>query len=433
MTFSFFRTIRTHLLLLVLISVLPALGIMIYSSIQQRSHAVKMAKSDALQVVNNFSYDHERTVESARQFLMTLARVPDIQNMKAPASNNLLSTLLKQNPLYSTLFVVTAEGFVHATGLPPLPPTPYSVQQRRYFREVMRIGDFAVGEYAICPAVKRPVLHFAYPLKDANGQLKGAVALSLDLARYARMFPMDKLPQGSTLALSDYKGIQLYHYPGKEDNIPRPEAPDVIKEMLSRGEEGVFTYTGTDGVKRLNAYKRFQLSSKESPYLYMRIGIPEGKALQPARSALLTNLMFLCLAVIGIMFVAWFLGNATIVKRLGVIVDASRRLGHGELKIRTGSNYRNDELGELARTFDEMAASLESRQIEREEAEGQIKRAAEEWKTTFDSITDAVMILNNDFKITRVNRATARFFDMSIDSNCREHLLFSYAWHRQTS
>ena len=42
MTFSFFRTIRTHLLLLVLISVLPALGIMIYSSIQQRSHALQL-------------------------------------------------------------------------------------------------------------------------------------------------------------------------------------------------------------------------------------------------------------------------------------------------------------------------------------------------------------------------------------------------------
>ena len=415
MTFSFFRTIRTHLLLLVLISVLPALGIMLYSGFRERSHAVAMAKSDALQVVKNFSYDHERAVESTRQFLMTLARVPDIRNMNAAASNDLLSQLLKQNPLYSTLFVVTAEGFVYATGLPPLPPTPISVQQRRYFQEVIRLDDFAVGEYAICPAVKRPVLHFAYPIKDANGRPKGAVALSLDLARYAKMFPMDKLPQGSTLSLSDYKGIQLYRYPGKEDNIPKPEAPDVIKEMLSRGEEGVFTNTGADGVKRLNAYKRFQLLSKESPYLYMRIGIPEGKALMPARSALLTNLMLLCIALIGIMFVAWFLGNATIVKRLGVLVDASRKLGHGDLKIRTGLDYKNDELGGLARTFDEMAASLERKHAEREEAEGHIKKAAEEWKTTFDSITDAVMILNNEFKIMRVNRAATHFFEMPID------------------
>jgi two-component system cell cycle sensor histidine kinase/response regulator CckA len=416
MKFSFFRTIRTKLLWLVIISVLPALGIIIYSSIQQRSHAIDMAKSDALQVVKNFAYDHERAVESTRQFLMTLARVPDIRNMNAAASNDLLSQLLKQNPLYSTLFVVTAEGFVHATGLPPLPPMPISVQQRKYFREVIRIDDFAVGEYAICPAVKRPVLHFAYPIKDANGQFKGAIALSLDLARYAKMFPMDKLPQGSTLSLSDYKGIQLYRYPGKEDNIPKPEAPDVIKEMLSKGEEGVFTNTGSDGVKRLNAYKRFQLLSKESPYLYMRIGIPEGKALLPAKSALLTNLMLLLLAVIGIMFVAWFLGNATIVKRLGVLVDASHKLGHGDLKIRTGLDYKNDELGGLAKTFDEMAERLERKHIEREEAEGHIKKAAEEWRTTFDSITDAVMILNNELKIIRVNRATANFFDMPIDA-----------------
>jgi hypothetical protein len=55
MTFSFFRTIRTHLLLLVLISTLPALGIIIYSGFQQRSQAVNTAKSDALQALLMFT------------------------------------------------------------------------------------------------------------------------------------------------------------------------------------------------------------------------------------------------------------------------------------------------------------------------------------------------------------------------------------------
>ncbi len=107
--------------------------------------------------------------------------------MNAPTDNNLLWQLLKQNPLYSTLSTVTAKGFVHATGLPPLPPTPISVQPRRYFQEVVRTKDFSVGEYAICEAVKRPVLHFAYPIFDTDGQFEEAVALSLDLTRYARM------------------------------------------------------------------------------------------------------------------------------------------------------------------------------------------------------------------------------------------------------
>ena len=100
---------------IVLISALPALGIAIYSGFHERSVAVARARSDVLQVLTNFSYDHERAVESTRQFLMTLAKVPDIRNMNAAAGNEPLSQLLKQNPLYSTLFVVDADGFVHAT------------------------------------------------------------------------------------------------------------------------------------------------------------------------------------------------------------------------------------------------------------------------------------------------------------------------------
>jgi PAS domain S-box-containing protein len=44
---------------------------------------------------------------------------------------------------------------------------------------------------------------------------------------------------------------------------------------------------------------------------------------------------------------------------------------------------------------------------ERKEAEEKIKHAAEEWKTTFDSISDFVSIHDKDFRIVRVNKALA--------------------------
>ncbi|MBM4463803.1 MAG: PAS domain S-box protein [Chloroflexi bacterium] len=44
---------------------------------------------------------------------------------------------------------------------------------------------------------------------------------------------------------------------------------------------------------------------------------------------------------------------------------------------------------------------------QRKQAEEKVKRAAEEWQTTFDSITDMVSILDKDFKIIRANRAFA--------------------------
>jgi len=49
---------------------------------------------------------------------------------------------------------------------------------------------------------------------------------------------------------------------------------------------------------------------------------------------------------------------------------------------------------------------------ERKQAEERIKRAAEEWRTTFDSITDLVSIHDKDFRLVRVNKAFADVLNM---------------------
>lgn len=48
--------------------------------------------------------------------------------------------------------------------------------------------------------------------------------------------------------------------------------------------------------------------------------------------------------------------------------------------------------------------------LERKQAEEKIKRAAQEWRTTFDSISDMISIHDKEHKIVRVNMTLARFF-----------------------
>ena len=61
---------------------------------------------------------------------------------------------------------------------------------------------------------------------------------------------------------------------------------------------------------------------------------------------------------------------------------------------------------------------------ERKNMEKQLKRAAEEWRNTFDSITDLVSIQDKDFKLVRVNKAFANAFGASpkelIGKHCYE-------------
>jgi diguanylate cyclase (GGDEF)-like protein/PAS domain S-box-containing protein len=72
-------------------------------------------------------------------------------------------------------------------------------------------------------------------------------------------------------------------------------------------------------------------------------------------------------------------------------------------------------LGEVGKVFDEMAEALEIKNAEHERAEGKLKEIADQWRTTFDSITDLVMVLDNQCRIVRVNEATIRFFNLPMD------------------
>ena len=49
---------------------------------------------------------------------------------------------------------------------------------------------------------------------------------------------------------------------------------------------------------------------------------------------------------------------------------------------------------------------------ERKQAEEELKQAAEEWQSTFDSVTDLVSVHNKDFKFLRVNKACVDAFNM---------------------
>ncbi len=66
---------------------------------------------------------------------------------------------------------------------------------------------------------------------------------------------------------------------------------------------------------------------------------------------------------------AWFGGEHFVLRPVGILNRAARLLAAGDLNSRTGLAHENDELGDLARTFDAMAATLEQRVKERDEAE----------------------------------------------------------------
>ena len=76
---------------------------------------------------------------------------------------------------------------------------------------------------------------------------------------------------------------------------------------------------------------------------------------------------------------AWFGGERFILRQVTILLDTTKRLALGDLNARTKMGKVPGELGQLARTFDTLAESLQKRATEHETAERQlVNRAAQQ-------------------------------------------------------
>jgi|WetSurMetagenome_2_1015567.scaffolds.fasta_scaffold25805_2 PAS domain S-box-containing protein len=400
--FMFHLPIRTLLMLLVLISLLPALAMMTYSGVKIYDYTVDDARDHSLRVMQTISHHQHLLEESTRQLLATLARLSEIQRLDVPACNALFRELMAQNPIYANVFLVDARGMVIASAIPT---RPHSVKGRKYFQDVLKTHDLSTGEHVIGVSAQRPVFHFAYPVLDRGGSLKAVVVAALDLGKYDVILAGTNLPDRSALAFSDRRGVILYRYPGNYEHAGKPDLPLMRAHMSGEEDEGVFTETGVDRVRRFYAYKRFELKNGDSPYLYMRLGIPEDRALDAVREEITRNLLLVGFILLAALASAWLLGSMLVRNPLNRLVLTTNRFRDGQGDVRTCLPHTGSELGQLAAAFDELYADLESRNLERRQAEAQIREAHRWLSEIIEFLPDATLILDRDGKAISWNRA----------------------------
>lgn len=82
--------------------------------------------------------------------------------------------------------------------------------------------------------------------------------------------------------------------------------------------------------------------------------------------------------IVGILALAaaWFGGEHFILRQVRALTRAILRLASGDLKARSGLKQAEGEIGQLAQKFDEMAAALQQRQKERDEADHKLLNRA---------------------------------------------------------
>jgi PAS domain S-box-containing protein len=378
-----FSSLRVRLVLLVLLAVLPALGLVLYTAWDQHRHARAAVQRDALRLAELAATDHQLLVDGARQFLTALARVREVRERTPETCNPLLADLRARDPRYANLLVADPAGSVVCSAVPLAGAV--NVADRAYFRQVLATRAFAVGEYQVGRVTGRATVSFGQPVLDRAGTVEAVVIAGLDLGWLNELAHRVTAPPGSTFTVVDRAGVILARYPDAQRWIGKPAADTPMIALVLTHGQGVAEMSGLDGVPRLFGFTRLE-GGRDQSSAYVSVGIPTAAAYADVRRTLTWTVIGLAIAAGLVLLATRAFAARFILSRMDALVIATERLGKGDLDARTGLAQERGELGQLGRAFDRMAEALAGRQAETEQRRREAESLAEVGRVMLQSV-----------------------------------------------
>jgi signal transduction histidine kinase/HAMP domain-containing protein len=356
-----FTSLRAQLIALILMAVIPTFGVILYSANQHRELTAGQAQRNALSAARAIAAEQERFLENAHQFLVMLARVPQIRNTSKKACSKFFAGLLE--PIYADLGIADREGNLLCSALPA--GKSLVVAKGPHYTRAVESHEYSVGTIRIEPSTGKTLADLAFPLTESPGDAaRGVVVAALDLSWVTKITAQNHLYAGATFTLVDSFGTVLLRYPGSPGWEGKPIFKVVpTKGMESQDVENAVKSAGADGIDRVFAFSRLK-SPIGGQAAYAAVDIPAKLAFADANRILLHDLIILGLLAGVILSAAWFGTDVFVLRRIHDIVAATKQVAGGRLSARTKMPYRKGELGQMARTFDELAETLEKREAE---------------------------------------------------------------------
>jgi PAS domain S-box-containing protein len=353
-------SIGKNLALLLIIALIPAFSILIFSGFEQRHIAIKEAEKNVQLLTRSMAQAQFDLVNTSRSILSTLALLPEIQDFDLTASEKIFRSLIKQNPEFQNFTLTALDGEVLASALPF---EGINLADRKHFRQAIDYNDFAVGEFIISRVGSaEPALAFAYPVRKADGKARGVLTAAVNLAHFSALQDVPQLEEKSFIAVTDHQGVRLFYQPSRATTNPigQPISKEAWDKARVATETGIFKSRGSDGTQQVIAVESISLYPDTPAYAYVWAGISEQEILRSANAILARNMSLLIAALVATLILAWCFGRITLVRPITSLADFSRNLASGILLERPRSGFAPKEIITLTDTFFDMATNVEA-------------------------------------------------------------------------
>jgi signal transduction histidine kinase len=348
--------IRARLLLLVFLTIMPALGMVVYTAADSRESDIREAE----QFIENFAdlvaKEFDQLIVGGHQLLRTLAHLPQLQAENADACNALLKKIAGLDDPFFNFAVVGPRGDVICSGTPA--SEAVDVADQNWFLRTVRTHQFTVGDYELDRITGTSTIVLAYPLLNQQKLIEWIVVASVDPSWVSQTLQLIEIPASYTLAVVDRTGKLLVSKPDGDKWIGKSLREGSLLNTILRKGRGVTQSKPLHGKDHFFAFA--PVTRSPTGNLYTIAGVPKEVALVEAERTLRLNLAGLGVIAIAAASLAWIGGGIFFVRRVKKLANVAKRVEAGDLTARTELTNGPDELGDLARAFDHMMDRLQT-------------------------------------------------------------------------
>jgi diguanylate cyclase len=350
-------SLRARLLALVLLAALPAIVAVIFAAATQREHALTRAQADVLAHAERLLREVSEARAAAVQLLHSISVLPAIRAGDPAACAETFAQLLGRGGQFRNIGLIDVQGRVLCAAHPA--SVGANSSDRRYFTRALETKAFAVGDFQIGLVAQEGSINFALPLLDSTDSLRGVVYASLTLTSLTRSLFAKTLPAQSQVTLLDPKFTIV-------ERLPRDAW--VGKNIAGTAMQRLITGQGAGPVEPSPGLVEQRHIYTVTPALhdsgevqgYVVISVPDAVVSGPVNRALARQLGLVALIVAAIVVIAMIGSNLLVLRRLGPILAATRRISAGDFTARTPAAKDDNEFSVLENAFNEMAARIET-------------------------------------------------------------------------
>lgn len=348
------KTLKARLVALVVVAALPIAVVMVIMALQMRAEALSDARHGLGQSARDFVEGQDQIAATAHQTLRVLSRIPAVTDGEPKACAEALALIVQGEALFYNFGRTGLDGIIQCNARQV--GAEMNISDRSYFQRALRTRSFAAGDYQMGRVTREPSMSFALPIPGNDGEARGLLYAVL---RLSKLFTHAAYLPGQTVTLID-PGFNVMARLPPDAMVGKSIAGTTLHRALAQagGEISVESLVGLDSVWRINAYARIGDDGETGGYVV--VSVPESQVVAHANRALVNGILALILAIGAMAAIMFVGGNTLVLRRVGTLLAATRKLAAGDLTTRISAAGDSSEFAVLENAFNDMARSNEN-------------------------------------------------------------------------